>query len=220
MMNLRRAGVYKIENKFTGMVYIGASSNIAERWHRHKYALRHKADNAIPKLARAWEVYGEDAFFMEPLEFVDRKDEMPEGQCLKYDDYKEELIEREQYYMDLYDSYHGGYNCSPTAGSNKGCKYPPELGAGVTKRMKGNTFSQGEKNGHAKLSEGNVMVIRLLSQHGIYSAEELAKSFDVSCMTIRRIIRRITWKHLPEVRWSDKGLQPEQYLSFVEKGYL
>lgn len=54
-------GIYKIENKVNGKVYIGQSVNIENRWKQHKAGLRnnhHRNDY----LQKSWNKYGEDNF--------------------------------------------------------------------------------------------------------------------------------------------------------------
>lgn len=59
-------GIYKIENKVNGKVYIGQSVDIEDRWAHHKAKLRHnRHENA--HLQSAWNQYGEDNFTFETL---------------------------------------------------------------------------------------------------------------------------------------------------------
>lgn len=81
-------GIYKITNKINGKVYIGQSYDILERWERHK---RTRDQCAIHK---ALQKYGIDNFMFEILE------ECP----------KDELDEREKYWIKYYNSYFTGYN--------------------------------------------------------------------------------------------------------------
>jgi group I intron endonuclease len=68
---------------------------------RHKSELKsHKHCNL--KLQRAWDKYGESAFYFAVVENVENK---------------KDLIQREQYWIDKLDVVRSGYNISPTAGS-------------------------------------------------------------------------------------------------------
>lgn len=85
-------GIYKIENKINGMVYIGRSSNIEERIHEHKKI--YKSNKRKKYLYDEMNKYGIDNFDFSVLE------ECP----------KEETYEKEMYYIQKYDSYKNGYN--------------------------------------------------------------------------------------------------------------
>lgn len=88
-------GIYKTTNTINNKVYIGQSSNIEERWKKHRYA----NDNfAIHKAIRK---YGIENFSFSILE------ECP----------KEILNEREVYWTIFYNSLEEGYNMIP-GGSN------------------------------------------------------------------------------------------------------
>jgi group I intron endonuclease len=60
-------GIYKIENKANGKVYIGQSANINKRWIEHRSNLN---NNRHPnrKLQNAWNNYGQDNFDFNILE--------------------------------------------------------------------------------------------------------------------------------------------------------
>lgn len=91
-------GIYKVTNKVNGKVYIGQSVDIGRRWRQHMTA---EDDiyfhNAIQK-------YGVDNFIWEVIE-----------KCKK-----SELDERESYWIEYYDSYNKGYNCTKGGEGNSG----------------------------------------------------------------------------------------------------
>ena len=98
-------------NLVNGKFYIGSSYNINNRWNGHKACL--KTNNHPSKyLQRAYNKYGKDNFIYEVLE------NCPENN----------LIEREQYWMDFHKIYlpENGYNISPTAGKTTGYKHTQE----------------------------------------------------------------------------------------------
>ena len=90
------SGIYKIENKNNGKVYIGSSKNIHKRWKEHKTSLRKKVHHNA-KMQHAWNKAGGN---------LDLNFEVLE-ECQT-----EFLFEREQHWMDFYDSYTSGYNCT------------------------------------------------------------------------------------------------------------
>lgn len=90
-------GVYKIENINNGKKYIGSSKDIEKRFYQHKRELKNKTHHSV-KLQHAWsKAKNKDIFLFDVIEVVD------DIGALK---------EREQYYVDLFDAYHSGYNCS------------------------------------------------------------------------------------------------------------
>ena len=89
-------GIYKITNQETGECYIGQAVDIAKRWKDHaKCGLGIDAP-ANNKLYKAIQEYGIWNFSWELLE-----------KCSK-----EQLNEKEYFYIDLYDSKNYGYNSS------------------------------------------------------------------------------------------------------------
>lgn len=89
-------GIYKIENKENGKVYVGSSKDINKRWYAHRTALMNKKHHNA-KLQHAWNKSGGKI----ELEYSI----LEECDILK-------LFEREQHWMDHYDSYVSGYNCT------------------------------------------------------------------------------------------------------------
>lgn len=99
-----KSGVYKIENKVNGKVYIGSAVDFSKRWKQHRNDLnagRHHSQ----KLQRAWLKYGACSFLFSVVEIVNNES------C---------LLEREQAWIDFWDSSKHGYNISPTAGNCRG----------------------------------------------------------------------------------------------------
>lgn len=81
----KESGIYKIEQVSSGKVYIGSSKNMYARCHRHMSELRHRK-HYNEFLQRTFDKYGEDDF---KVKIVEKCDESS-------------LLEREQYYIDLY----------------------------------------------------------------------------------------------------------------------
>lgn len=97
------SGIYKYTNLINGKVYIGQSQNLYKRFQDYN-------KNRFSKhLGRAIKKYGLENFNIEILESNIDLDK---------------LNEREQYYMDLYNSYNHnfGYNIAPIAGTTRGIK--------------------------------------------------------------------------------------------------
>ena len=82
-------GIYKIENKINGKIYVGQSICIERRWEEHLYHSSH-----CSLLKYALEKYGKDNFIFSVIE-----------ECVQSD-----LDEREIYWINYYNSYKSGYN--------------------------------------------------------------------------------------------------------------
>lgn len=89
-------GIYKITNKTNKKSYIGLSMNIEMRWESHiKYAFKNCNDSYHKnKFYNAIRKYGKDNFTFEILE-----------ECKK-----EELMDREKFWIKYYDTLNNGYN--------------------------------------------------------------------------------------------------------------
>lgn len=195
-MNSTKSGIYKISNKLNGKIYVGSAVNLLNRFSTHQYALnnnKHKNSH----LQSAWNLYGSEAFSFEILEFVQ----------------KEHLIEREQFYIDLFNSSHreAGYNKAKIAGNTVGVKASAETRfkqsaarLGKTPWNKGKKYSEEQKqqyrNGFAdniapwsKLNWDIVEKIRTLYQEG-NTQTKIAEMFGLFQTTISEIIRNKIWK--------------------------
>ncbi len=104
-----KSGVYKICNIITNKIYIGSAVAIKSRILKHFWELKNNK-HCNKYLQHSFNKYGEENFKFEVIEYCE----------------KEKLIEREQYYMDLYKACELGYNLSPTAGSTLGIKLSEE----------------------------------------------------------------------------------------------
>lgn len=105
-----KSGIYKILNSINGKFYIGSAVNFKKRWGWHIKDLRAKK-HRNKYLENAWHIYGENAFEFSILEYCE----------------KDELIKREQYWIDLENCVRpNGYNLAPKAGSSLGIKRSEE----------------------------------------------------------------------------------------------
>lgn len=90
------SGIYKIENKKTGQIYIGQSKNIEKRFKKHCHIL--PVDVDIAK-------YGEENFDFDILEVVEEHN----------------LKEREKFWIKGYSAYENEYHYNLTSGGS--CKH-------------------------------------------------------------------------------------------------
>lgn len=118
-------------------MYVGSAYHYPDRWSNHKHELR---NNKHPnkKLQNAWNKYGEPLFVFELLEVV------PD---------KQNLLAREQYWIDRLNVYVDGYNMSPNAVSGAGRKHSEE-----TKEKLRAIFTQPEyRDMMSKLHKGKIV---------------------------------------------------------------
>ena len=103
-------GIYKVTNKINGKVYIGQSVDIGRRWRTHMTA---KDDIYFHK---AIQKYGVENFEWEVIEKCKKKD----------------LDERESYWIEYYDSFNKGYNCTKGGDGVSGGEDHPRWKGGIS----------------------------------------------------------------------------------------
>ena len=116
-MKVKLTGVYKIENKASGDLYIGSCVDFKRRKNRHLRALR-TGKHHSRFLQRAWNKYGEDSFIFEILE-----------ECSKL-----ECISKENQY---FDKLRPKYNMCPIAGRSTGYKHSKKSLQKMSRSLKG-----------------------------------------------------------------------------------
>lgn len=60
----------------------------------------------------------------------------------------------------------------------------------------GHTINQGESQWSAKLSESDIPLIREMYATGEWSYREIGNVFGVHLVTIRDVVKKITWRHV------------------------
>jgi group I intron endonuclease len=115
--------IYKITNNINGKCYIGKTERTIQiRWSEHTRLSRFKLD--LP-LYRALSKYGIDNFSIEEIESCDNVI----------------LDEREIYWIDYFDAYKTGYNC--TAGGEGGIKtYAKDIDTIIERYLNGERLDQ------------------------------------------------------------------------------
>lgn len=99
----RRSGVFQIRNTINGKMFVGYASDFSLRFAEQRGYLNHRSRGVTP-LQEAWDLYGEESFVFEVLEFTEKD--------------KATLASHAQRHMDTLHSFgEAGYNTSPTAGS-------------------------------------------------------------------------------------------------------
>lgn len=144
MENTIVPSIYNIFCHSNGKSYIGSAVNPRRRYGEHISRLRQgKHENSY--LQNAWNKYGESDFSFVIIEEVGGK---------------ERLIDREQYWMDMYDSYNRefGFNLCPVAGSTAGFVHSETTRKKIGAAIKGNKNALGYKHtaeARKKLSDAN-----------------------------------------------------------------
>ena len=125
-------GIYKITNKINGNSYIGQSINVEKRLLYHKKYRNELIKNKV--LYKAIEKYGIENFDFEILE-----------ECKK-----EELNEREKYYIEKYNTYYKGYNMTRGGDGKSGCGFSEK----TIEKMRKSLIEYHKKNPETKETKG------------------------------------------------------------------
>ena len=121
-----KTGIYQIKSlKYPDRIYIGSAINIDSRWNNHIKTLRQKKHRNC-KMQGHYDKYGECDLHFAILE-----------ECIK-----DNLINREQYYIDLFNP---SFNICRKAGSPLGVKHSDEYKKRISERQKGRKLSEEHK---------------------------------------------------------------------------
>lgn len=169
------SGIYLITCVPTQKIYVGSAVNLRHRRKCHFGDLQ-RNEHRNPKLQRAWNKYGPDAFTFEVLELV----LIPEM-----------LTAREQFWFyKLRPFGNGGFNIARVAGSWLGNRHSPEARAKMSIAQIGNTKNRGKKQSPEAreklrqarignpLSEETKSRISIAGKGTKQSAEHVAKRID------------------------------------------
>lgn len=120
---LCKSGIYKIVNLVNGKVYVGSAVNLRKRKSYHLCDLR-KGIHKNQHLQKSFNKHGEISFKFCIVEIVDDKSQ---------------LIEREQYYIDLHNATNRkhGFNIRLFASSNLGMEHSIESKIKISESRKG-----------------------------------------------------------------------------------
>lgn len=165
--------VYKIENVTNGKCYVGSSSDFNRRRSQHLFLLRNNKHHSI-YLQRSYNKHGEGKFVFSILEF-----DIPEDQ----------LIVREQYFLELLQPK---YNLSPVLATRKGSKHKPESIEKMRQSQKGHKVSDSYRKILSDRLKGNKIQIgntnrRKVTPEIIRQVEEL-RTTGLGCRKIAAIL--------------------------------
>jgi len=170
--------IYMIANYINNKVYIGSASYLGKRISTHIYRLN-KNKHHSQYLQNAYNKYGRKNFYIRILEQVD---------C------KENLLIREQYYLDYYKSYNRefGYNMSKLAESKLGTKMPESAKIKIGNFWRGKKFSEQRILNVRKArteSQGKIILVYDNNFNLLYeypSISETSRQLKVSIATISK----------------------------------
>lgn len=138
---MSRSGIYIIENLITHKIYIGSALNLNRRKYHHFYFLKNgNHDNSY--LQRSFNKYGIENILFWVLEIVNDKNN---------------LIEKEQYYLDLFQGYYYGvYNLRKNAKNNLGMQHSKESIEKMRKAHEGNKRNPLSDETKAKIRDSHL----------------------------------------------------------------
>ena len=170
--------VYAIRST-DGRSYVGASESTKRRFQWHRASLN-RGRHHSRLLQESWRLLGAEAFSFLVLEAVGPDDD---------------LIEREQCWMNQTGAASTGYNVAPVAGgSNRGIVRTAQVRAKVSAAHIG--VQAGTKNPGARLTEDDVRDIRRRLLAG-ESQRAVAEGYKIVRSQIGKIALRKAWAHLP-----------------------
>lgn len=125
---LEQSGIYVIINIVDGNKYVGSSIDLKRRQQRHFSDLKNnKHDNIL--LQSAFNKYGEKFIKFIVLEYIN----------------KENLVEREQFYINFFNSAQKGYNLAQVANNNLNYIFTPEVRKKISDAHKGIPLTEEHK---------------------------------------------------------------------------
>jgi group I intron endonuclease len=135
----KKSGIYLLHNLVNGKQYVGSSINLKRRFYSY-YSPSKLIDNRY--ISNSILKYGHDNFTILILELIEQNDHI-----------KTDLINREQYYIDLLKPI---LNINPTAGSSLGFKHSEETKALLSNLRKGKSLSDETKSLLSDLFSGEL----------------------------------------------------------------
>ena len=134
---MKKCGIYCIKNIITNKLYIGSSINIENRISLHKNMLKNNKHHST-KLQHSYNKHGENNFLFEIIEECDEN----------------LLLEKEQNYIDILNSFNDGYNCSKNSSNPMlGRKHSEESKIKMSKSQSGENHPLFGKNLSAEHKE-------------------------------------------------------------------
>jgi group I intron endonuclease len=146
---MTRPVIYEIRQIGAGKVYVGSTNSWKRRLGEHRSALR-SGKHCNKHLQAAWAKYGEEDFEFSVLEFLADVDQ---------------IVEREQHWIDSLCAATLGFNMCPAAGTTRGLPCSPERAARIS----------AAKLGHIQ-RESTKALIRAARAAQVITPESIAKT--------------------------------------------
>lgn len=184
MADENSTGIYKIRNLVNQKIYIGSAAiSFKDRWQTKHIRQLRLGQHINRHLQSAWSLDGEEKFKFEIVEEISSKG-------LTKEEFKKNLLEREQYWLDFYKSYdpNVGYNICSQAGNTLGYKYTDE------QKEKLSVWQRGELARSAKLNWNQVREIREIYANTKISISQLSEKYGISSFSIGKILHNRSWK--------------------------
>ncbi len=162
------SGIYKIENKTTGKIYIGQSKYLKTRFCEHRFELN-SGRHHNGYLQKAFDKYGKDDFVFEVIERCDVAD----------------LDKRERYYIEKYNTLDHSVGYNIREGGNDS-DMPDETKEKIRQRNRGR---------NNKLTAEQVEQIKIERLNG-ERCIDLAQKFGVTISTVNKITMCKNWEYI------------------------
>lgn len=166
--------VYCYKNKVNGKCYVGKTNNISQRKSKHR-RLAFTEKSQLP-FYRAIRKYGEDNFEFTVLDTF----------C-----WEDIIFDLEKFYIKAYKANQRefGYNITEGGEGSSGTRHNEN-------QKRANKLRVGTKNGRSKLNDELVLAMFEDYRTGNFSMIELASQYNISAVTVERILSGRSWKHL------------------------
>jgi group I intron endonuclease len=165
--------VYCYENLINKKCYIGKTCNISQRKNRHRRnAFK---DNLSLPFYNALRKYSESGFSFKILDQFDKE---------------YVIFDLEKFYIKAYNSTNPkfGYNITEGGEGSCGTKHNDN-------QKRSNKLKFGSNNGNSKLNDTSALEIYHEYKSGV-SSKDLVSKYNVSAITIERLLAGKSWKHL------------------------
>lgn len=126
-------GIYKIQNKVNGKLYVGRTKNFQRRFKQYEYDFKHRRLRHINDyLMNSMEKYGFENFEFTPLEYCEY----------------EIQPERELFWMEFLNSTHRDFGYNLRVDTDNGMVINPRTSEKITQRLK-KEWADGVRDGHS-----------------------------------------------------------------------